>query len=52
MSARLKLKKIHNLLNGALKLARLEHAYNIKIEHYYKWNRRWLELAEKFKETK
>lgn len=30
----------------------LEHKYNFKIELYCKWQKRWLELADKFKESK
>lgn len=30
----------------------LEHAYNLRIEHYYKWRERWLKLAKKFKEAR
>ena len=30
----------------------LEHHYNHKIEFFARWHKRWLEIAEKFKETK
>ena len=30
----------------------LEHYYNHKIEFFARWHKRWLELAEKFKEAK
>ena len=30
----------------------LEHKYNFKIELYCRWQKRWLELADKFKEKK
>lgn len=30
----------------------LEHHYNHKIEFFARWHKRWLELAEKFKEAK
>ena len=31
---------------------KLEHYYNHKIEFFARWRKRWLELAEKFKEAK
>jgi len=30
----------------------LEHYYNHKIEFFARWHKRWLKLAEKFKEAK